>query len=181
MHRVIVVTGTPGTGKTALAAGLGRAIRGSTVIDANAIVKSEGLFSGYDEYGTMIADLDKLAKRINSLASKTRGTVIIEGHLMCDIRVRGAAAIVLRCHIKELEGRLGKRGYEGSKLHDNLVSEALDYCGARASANYKRVFEIIGSRKKMLSDAMAIIKGRSKGQRIELSEELLDIMDRVAK
>ncbi len=179
MHRIVVVTGTPGTGKTTLARSLGRSIKGAIVIDANLLVKSGKLFSGHDEYGTMVADLGALSKRINRTVRAEKGTVVIEGHLLCDMKIRGAVAIVLRCHLKELKKRLLKRRYKDGKLRDNLVSEALDYCGARAAANYRNVFEIMGSREKMLKDSLSVINGRGRRRRIELSEELLGVIKEV--
>ena len=176
MHKIIVITGTPGTGKTTLAKNLGRSMEGATVINVNSIVKSEKLFTGYDEYGTMIADMDALEKRISIMIKHTKGIVIIEGHLLCDIKVSGAIAIVLRCHLKDLEKRLKKRGYSSSKLRDNIIAEALDYCGTMASSNYVHMYEIMGGKQQMLKNAMHIINNKGENRAIELSEELLDII-----
>ncbi|MCL5008610.1 MAG: AAA family ATPase [Candidatus Marsarchaeota archaeon] len=179
MKSTIVITGTPGTGKTTLALALSKVISGSLLIDVNAMVKSQGLFLGYDAYGTMIADMKALKPAVEKSIGNAAGTVILEGHLLCDMKIRGAIAIVVRCHLKDLEGRLSKRGYTGSKLSDNLVSEALDYCGIRASANYTTVFEIMGSRKQLVDDALLIIKGQKKPGSIELSDELVSILNKV--
>ena len=176
MHRIVIITGTPGTGKTTLARSLEKAIKGSVVISANDVIKANKLYTGYDEYGTMIANMGALKKALDKSTKQAKGTVIIEGHLLCDISMHGAIAMVPRCHLKDLEKRLKRRGYKGSKLSDNVISEALDYCGINASENYKHVFEIMGNRQQMLKDALSIINGKvKKPMQIELSEELLRI------
>jgi len=118
----------------------------------------------------------ELEKRIRVSGNKT---VILEGHLLCEIKIRGAVALVLRSHLKPLEKRLRARKYKGSKLMDNLVSEALDYCGTIAEKNYTKVFEIIGTERQMLGQAMSIISGKKvKQKQIELSEELVSLLSK---
>ncbi len=85
-------------------------------------------------------------------------------------------AIVLRSHLKPLQARLKKRGYGKGKLKDNIVSEALDYCGIKASRNYGRVFELEGTKAKVESSALAILSGKAKkAPSLDLSEELLSL------
>lgn len=179
--RIVVITGTPGTGKTTLANALSKRIKGSSLIEANGVLKSRKLFSGYSKDGARIAKMEELRKAIEKEASKRKGTVIIEGHLLCDMRINGALAIVVREHLKKVKARLLKRGYSVEKTRDNIVSEALDYCGDSARRNYDEVFEILGG-KDAVSGALKIISGKSAPRAyIDLLSELTAIIKKESK
>ncbi|MDE1768487.1 MAG: AAA family ATPase [Candidatus Micrarchaeota archaeon] len=143
MKRVIVITGTPATGKTSVAEKLAKALDCSELIKANDIVKKKKLFTSKAADGAMVARMDKLGKEINSAVKKSKADfVIVEGHLLCDMRVEGAVAVVMREHLKTLLKRLKERRYSRQKIEDNIVSEGIDYCGVNALKNYKEVYEI---------------------------------------
>ncbi len=178
MARIFVITGTPGTGKTTLATALLRRLPGAKLIESNALIKKKRLFSSYSSDGSMVARMKPLESELRRLAAKEKGTLIIEGHLLCDIRVRGATAIVLREHLGVIRKRLISRGYAPEKIRDNLVCEALDYCGFHASENYGRVFELM-SGKAAAGAALKIIGGKgAKAKRIELLGEMTSIMEK---
>ena len=69
--------------------------------------------------------------------SKTSKTVIIDGHYATDIvpEKQVARVFVLRCHPVELRKRMDERGFQGSKVKENLAAEILDVCLADAVAN----------------------------------------------
>ena len=173
MKKIIVITGTPASGKTALSERLAKSIRGSELIKSNDLVKEKHLFSGHSEDGEMVADMKGLKSEIEKRVVKSKSdTVIIEGHLLCDMRIRGAVAIVIREHLRTLLSRMEKRGYRRQKIEENIVSEAIDYCGVNAARNYGRVYEILGS-DSTVKDALGIISGKAaKVEEIDLLGEL---------
>ena len=180
MKKVIVVTGTPGTGKTTLSQKLAGLLGSCELIKANDIVREKKLFTSYDRYGSMIVNMKKLSAEVNRRVAKSKADfVIVEGHLLCDIKVRGAVAIVIREHLDTLLGRLKERKYARQKIEDNIVSEGTDYCGVRASGLYSQVYEVAGGRgalQKMLKIAKG---GRVAAKDIDLLEELNGVLKKL--
>lgn len=113
---LIALTGTPGTGKTSVAA-----LLPYHIIDINAIVKG-GLNLGTDpERGCLVADMDRLEQKLAEM--DTDEPTILDGHFS---HYFADEAIVLRLSPTELKKRLEARGYSNSKIQENLESEALD-------------------------------------------------------
>ncbi len=126
------MTGTPGTGKTTVAAMLGY-----RVLDINSLVR-EGMNLGLDpERGCLEADMDALAGHMKSLDCKE--TVILEGHFSHHF---ADWAIVLRLSPAALRPRLEKRGYSQAKIRENLEAEVLDVILVEAVDMCQRVDEI---------------------------------------
>lgn len=125
-----MVTGTPGVGKTIVSERLAQKLR-AVHIDVADLVRHEEIASGYDEKRqTLIADDEKLAKRVQQIIAKTRKTVIVDGHFATEIVPKSylTKVFVLRCHPKQLEQRMVERGFQGAKLRENLAAEILDVC-----------------------------------------------------
>ncbi len=170
---VIAITGTPCSGKTTLAAALNKSIKGSSLISVNSAIKENKFYTSKDSEGTLVADMGKLGSFLRKSAGKAKGTLILEGHLLCELRIKGATAIVVREHLPTLEKRMKKRGYGVAKTRDNLVSEAIDYCGMRALENYDSVYEIM-SGKNALRESRKIING------IQTNKTFIDLLGELA-
>jgi adenylate kinase len=128
----IALTGTPGTGKSTVAA-----LLPYRVIDINALVKS-GLHLGMDgERGCLEADMEGLGRRLEELDQEE--ICILEGHFS---HCFAEWAIVLRLSPEVLRIRLQKRGYPEKKIRENLEAEALDIVLAEAVERCPRVDEI---------------------------------------
>ncbi|KAF2026662.1 P-loop containing nucleoside triphosphate hydrolase protein [Setomelanomma holmii] len=134
----IIITGTPGVGKTTHAEQLARAT-GFTHLSVNQIVKDEGFQEGKDEEtGSLIVDEDKLLDYLESLPLHSQGGYILDWHA-CDLFPERwiDLVIVLRCDSTILYDRLTARGYKGKKLEENMDSEIMQVLLDEAREAYK--------------------------------------------
>jgi adenylate kinase len=129
---LVALTGTPGTGKTTIAA-----LLPYRIIDINALVKGGMNFGKDPDRGCLEADMDALA---NYLAEQDCDELLIlEGHFSHHF---AKWAIVLRLAPSTLKSRLEARGYSPSKIQENLEAEALDVILVEAAERCDRVDEI---------------------------------------
>jgi adenylate kinase len=129
-RRVIVVTGTPGVGKTTVTQKLAKKLDAHH-ISITDLVKEEKLFTSKDEVRkTLVADTEKVAKRMKEILRSSMGSVIVEGHYAVDVISKKGVknVIVLRRNPAELKGVLEKRGFKGKRLWENIAAEILDVC-----------------------------------------------------
>jgi adenylate kinase len=163
----IVITGTPGVGKTTHAEQLARAT-GLKHLSVNQIVKDEGFAEGKDEEtGSLIVDEDKvrqisykctslhkiasislkaqmlmsrqkLLDYLESLPLHSTGGYILDWHA-CDLFPERwiDLVIVLRCDSTVLYDRLTARGYKGKKLEENMDAEIMQVLLDEAREAYK--------------------------------------------
>lgn len=128
--RVIVITGTPGVGKTTTAKALTSRLNAS-YIGINEIVRDKNLVAQLDEdRGTLVADMRRLTKRVNELLDHADRDQVIDGHYAHDIvhADRVTHVFVLRRHPDKLRTILANRGYHMDKILENVNSEILDVC-----------------------------------------------------
>ena len=174
----IIITGTPGTGKSTLAKYLGEKTE-AEVIGANEIAKRYDYVMGRDGYGTSIIDMKRLEKKINQIAkehSRKKIPLIIEGHLLSGIKVDNAVVIVMREHLPTLIKRLEKRGYPFGKIRDNIISEAINLCGSDSRKRYRRVYEILCGKSSNAEAMRIVMYGKVKDKSIDMMPELLKII-----
>jgi adenylate kinase len=130
----VALTGTPGTGKSTVAALLGRDYR---VVEVGALALSLG--AGRHSRNSVLVDLVRL--RAAMRRRKAEGPEILVGHLAHLLPVR--AAIVLRCRPLELDARLRRRRQGTARERDeNVVSEATDLVLREALDQGLTVFEV---------------------------------------
>lgn len=134
----IIITGTPGTGKTAIAKRLGQAL-GFMVRNEKEFALAEGIGEFDAAENELVVPLEKLRARLNKFLAK-HDNVIVEGHLLCEIRARAADAVVLlTCGDPErLASRLELRGYNEAKIQDNVFCEGISYCKKHCLRNYPK-------------------------------------------
>jgi adenylate kinase len=129
---IVIVTGTPGTGKSTLARKISKQF-GHIYIDVNDVVKQHKLSEGFDKKrDTKIVDEIKLAKVLGSMikeAKKNKQKIIIDSHMShcVDPKLVGLC-IVTKCDLKTLEKRLKKKGYNKAKIDENIECEIMDIC-----------------------------------------------------
>jgi len=135
---MIAITGTPGTGKTAIASYLRD--RGEHVIDLNQYIEENGLKERFDKKrDTYNVDVEKLNRSLRTYPKRDEN-IFMEGHLShfldCD------TVIVIRCDPSILYERLKKRNYHEKKITENIQAEALDVILCESVENNAHVFEI---------------------------------------
>lgn len=164
----IVITGTPGVGKSSIADMLGKKLK-LPVIHLTEFSKKKKLIVG-KEGGSLVVDTKRLRKELEKVREG-----IIEGHLACEFPLKNAVVLVLRCNPAVLEKRLKARHYPKQKIHENLECEAIDYCTQVAEKHYKQVHDIDATKltkQQTLKRCLAVLRGR-KGDRVDFSEWLL--------
>lgn len=176
---IVLLTGTPGTGKSTVAKLLAKKIC-VNIISINKILDAS-VCTGYDaKRKSRIVDEKKLARKIKTIVKREvpepRGSeIVIEGHL--SHLLKGDAVIVLRARPKVLERRLKRKGYPKKKIEENLEAEALDICLIESLERHKKVYEIDTTSKKpgeVAGEVVKIIKGRGEAYapgKIDWSEE----------
>jgi adenylate kinase len=125
-----LVTGTPGVGKTTISQILASKLD-AFYIGITELVKKEKLITSIDDTRrTLIADTEKVSKRLQEILKNSEGNIIIEGHYAVDVVPKKDVntVFVLRRDPAELMDVLEKRGFEGKKLWENLAAEILDVC-----------------------------------------------------
>lgn len=162
--RFIVVTGTPGVGKTAFSGRLAQTISGLHV-DLTRFARKKRRLKGYDRWRrTWSVDLAGISKDLRRVDHRL---VILDGSyshlLVAPSQVRHV--FVLRLNPARLKRRLAVRGYSRQKVSENLLAEALDVCYAEARERFrKNVSEIDVSRITMgraVRMALKVLRGGS--------------------
>lgn len=136
----VALTGTPGAGKTTLAA---EAVRhGWAVVDLKAWAQAAGAVVGHDALDQAdVLDVARLRRQRKALPADC----LVEGHLSHLLGLD--AAWVVRCDPEVLRGRLLARGYPAAKVHENLEAEALDIILLEALDATPRVVQRDGTRR----------------------------------
>ena len=146
--RAVVITGTPGVGKSTVARLLAGEL-GARLLELGELVVEEGLHLGPDgETGSLIVDLEALTKAVEKMLSEepSGSLFIVVSHYAPDVVPKEAVliAFVLRRSPYELAEVLARRGYGEEKLLENVQAEVLDVCLVDAVEAYGRelVYEV---------------------------------------
>ncbi len=130
---IILLTGTPGTGKTTIAPLLAEKL-GCHLVDINHLVEEKEIYTGLDpEKGYKIVDMEALEEELykitglDDVSGNQNSCTIIEGHLS-HYFPQADWVVVLRTEPHILQGRLKKRDWGDVKIRENLEAEALDIC-----------------------------------------------------
>jgi adenylate kinase len=145
----IVVTGTPGTGKTTIAQSLAHQLH-ADYLSLNKLVIAEKFLSGVDRRrGTRVVDLKKTRVWLRKLLRRSKHVIIVDTHIPDAVpRTHLRKVIVLRCHPSVLERRLRRKRWRAIKIRENILAEVLDSCFVIASDYYgaDKVFQLDTSR-----------------------------------
>lgn len=167
---LIGITGTPGTGKTAVTSLLEQREQ-YRIIHLNELIREEKLYSEVDsQRDCVVADMDLVEKKVLEIAGDDKSVTIIDSHLSHHI---ADYVIVLRTSPEVLRERLARRKYPEEKIEENLEAEALDIILAESVDWCKKVFELNTtdeSMEKTVSSIVKIIKGLEKENTEELEQ-----------
>ena len=160
--KIILLSGTPGTGKTSIAHELFSQFQ-YEFISAGEVVLEENLYSAEDvARDTKIVDADKFNAYFEHKLEKLSRNLIFECHYADMLNhSQISLGIILRCHPTVLETRLKSRGYSDQKLRENGEAELL---GASSSYMLEKqelvkrnaIFEIDTTHKNILEVATCI-------------------------
>jgi len=167
LKQVIVITGTPGVGKTVVSERLAAKL-GALHINLGDLVEREKLTSGYDRRRrTLIADTGRLARRLQQIIRQEKGDIIIDGHYASAVvpRAQVTRIFVLRRHPQQLREQMEKRGFKGAKLWENLAAEILDVClyDAIMNVGVKKMCQIDTTNKAVedtVDEILSILNGK---------------------
>ncbi len=164
---IIVITGTPGVGKTRISSILSERLR-ALHLDLTETVIDEGLILGKDDRrDSLIADLNRLSEKVQEAIEGSSRDVIIEGHYASDVVPPGLTSyvFVLRKDPEALKEDLQRRGFERRKVLENAAAEILDVCLIEAVDVYglKKVCEIDVTGKRaedVMEEIMLVLNGK---------------------
>ena len=138
---IILITGTPGVGKTTVSSILVEKT-GAYLININELVDEKHLYTGIDEErGYKIVDLDALFNEMGEIIEMEDDSdkhIIVEGHLSHFFE-NSDIVIVLRANPDVLRHRMKTKGWKAAKIRENIEAEAIDVCSYEA-------FEIHGDK-----------------------------------
>lgn len=143
MKKVIIITGTPGTGKTEIAKELSLLLK-KELISVSNFAKNKELLEKYDKKdSTFDVDPLKLSKELAKTIEKSENELIIEGHMSHFLLTKYVEkCIVCRTELPELRKRLEKRSYSEDKIRENLEAEAFETCSIEAREAGHTVFDL---------------------------------------
>ncbi|KAJ2827437.1 factor activating pos9 [Coemansia furcata] len=132
----ILITGTPGTGKTT-AAGMVADAAGLELVTVGDLIKQRNLHDGYDEeFDTYWLNEDKVVDEMEEMMAG--GGMCIDFHTCGFFPERWFdLVVVLRADTKNVYDRLERRGYKQNKIDENVECEIMQVVADDARESYK--------------------------------------------
>lgn len=131
----VLITGTPGTGKSCTAEMVGEQT-GLRQINVSQLVKTQGWYSERDEeYDCLVIDEDRLLDELENDMTNGGNVVDFHGSEMFPERWFDLV-VVLRTDNAVLYKRLEQRGYSAHKLQENIEAEIMQVTLDEAMESY---------------------------------------------
>ena len=165
--RVILITGTPCTGKTTTAKALAAKLN-AQYINLTDYAKANNLILEADkERDTLVIDEEKMRQKLSeTIDASDNANIIVDGHYASAVTPAEHVprVFVLRRNPKELKQFMEKCGYTGSKLWENLQAEIIDVVlGEAVEVHAGRVCELDVTGKsveEVVSDILDVLEKR---------------------
>ncbi|MBW2992572.1 AAA family ATPase [Candidatus Woesearchaeota archaeon] len=140
---VIIVSGTPGTGKSFVARRLAHKL-GFRYVDVKKVISRYKLRERYDKKRkSWVVDEKRLARVLEGIIKDSKEDLIIDSHLSHFINPKLVdLCIITKCDLKKLEKRLKKKRYNKDKIRENLECEIFDICLNEAHERGHTIFVI---------------------------------------
>lgn len=146
-NAVVLISGTPGTGKSTILQKIQKSssLPEVQILNISELVKREGLHDGYDaDFDTFIINDRKTQKKLRKLIPEMRksGPVLIECHSLGlfdedDLEELVDRVVVLTCSTEILYDRLQSRGYSKKKIDENMECEIMRVCADESREIFK--------------------------------------------
>ncbi|WP_440058981.1 adenylate kinase family protein [Thermogladius sp. 4427co] len=190
MAKCIVVSGTPGTGKSTLSRLLADRL-GGIYIDLSELVVRENLYSFFDEQTmSYVIDEKRVTSRVREVCTSMRQTVVISTHypeiLDDDIVDK---VVVLRLDPRVLVERLKARGWGERKIAENAMAELLSVVAANVYSKFSRekIYEVDTTNRELGEVTEEVLRAISEGLHTEnpidwlarVEPEFIDSLERV--
>ncbi|WRT65489.1 uncharacterized protein IL334_002432 [Kwoniella shivajii] len=143
---IILITGTPGTGKTLHSALLSQEMSDSESpmkhVNIGDVVKENGFHEGWDdEWNCWIVDEERLLDHLEGVVNPESGPAetgfIIDHHDPSLFPERWIdLAVVLTCDNSVLHERLTSRNYPSNKITENVTAEIMQTCLSETRESY---------------------------------------------
>ena len=130
----VAITGTPGVGKTTVAAKVSD-MTGWPLIDINKLLTKDYVIENDADRESFIVDIERAASEI-----KLPDDCVLDGHLSHFFQAD--FVIVLRCRPKELQIRLESKVWAQAKVEENIEAEAMDMISDESRKLHKNVADI---------------------------------------
>ncbi len=137
----MLVSGTPGVGKTTLSKLLAKEL-GVVYCEIGEIARKSGALTEKDKTrDSDVVDSSKVSKYLD----KANQPTVIDGHIILRFpRKKINRVIILRCNPITLALRMKKKKYTTKKIVENVLAEVTDVCLLEALRVYgrERIFEL---------------------------------------
>jgi adenylate kinase len=166
--RVILITGTPCTGKTTLATKLAAQLN-AQYINLTEFAQKEHLVARKDKQrDTDIINETKMRQKLQqTIDNATPAEIVIDGHYAAAVAPKAAITkiIVLRRNPIELRQLMQNKGFNQQKQDENLAAEILDVCLIEALQQHpkEKVCELDVTEKTVettLNEVLMVLEGK---------------------
>lgn len=142
---VILITGTPGTGKTVIAKLLSERLN-AEYLSLNDLAFKHNFIESYDkDRDTWVIKERELSTFVKEKILKSEKSIVIDSHMgeILDPKIVDCI-IILRTHPKVLKERLSERNWKESKVNENVQAEILGIVTYNILQHFpkERIFEI---------------------------------------